>query len=127
MFTHSDGINLSKVSVSMTMNGAVLPILAFYIVAAEESGATQAQLAGTIQNDILKEYMVSTAFLKVHFAIPPITTSTVYVPEGKLHYFGTDCFAASVSGVRASTVGAQYIHLSARRIHAYHPGHLRIH
>jgi methylmalonyl-CoA mutase len=42
----------------MTMNGAVLPILAFYIVAAEESGAQQANLAGTIQNDILKEYMV---------------------------------------------------------------------
>ncbi|MBW2734070.1 MAG: methylmalonyl-CoA mutase [Deltaproteobacteria bacterium] len=51
------GIPLDKVSVSMTMNGAVLPILAFYIVAAQEQGATLEGLAGTIQNDILKEYM----------------------------------------------------------------------
>jgi methylmalonyl-CoA mutase len=49
-----DSIPLDKVSVSMTMNGAVLPILAMYVAAAEESGVTQAQLAGTIQNDILK-------------------------------------------------------------------------
>ncbi|MEZ5606182.1 MAG: methylmalonyl-CoA mutase [Burkholderiaceae bacterium] len=54
-----DGIPLDKVSVSMTMNGAVLPILAGYIVAAEEQGVAQAQLAGTIQNDILKEFMVT--------------------------------------------------------------------
>ncbi|MDP4916398.1 MAG: methylmalonyl-CoA mutase family protein, partial [Haliea sp.] len=53
-----DGIPLDKVSVSMTMNGAVLPILAGYIVAAEEQGVSQDQLAGTIQNDILKEFMV---------------------------------------------------------------------
>lgn len=49
-----DGIPLDKMSVSMTMNGAVLPVLAFYIVAAEEQGVKQAQLSGTIQNDILK-------------------------------------------------------------------------
>jgi methylmalonyl-CoA mutase len=49
-----DGIPLSKVSVSMTMNGAVLPVLAMYIVAAEEQGAKLAHLSGTIQNDILK-------------------------------------------------------------------------
>ena len=53
-----DGIPLDKVSVSMTMNGAVLPVLAGYVVAAEEQGVGQAQLAGTIQNDILKEFMV---------------------------------------------------------------------
>ena len=49
-----DGIPLDKMSVSMTMNGAVLPVLAMYIVAAEEQGVSQDQLQGTIQNDILK-------------------------------------------------------------------------
>ncbi len=58
-----DSIPLDKVSVSMTMNGAVLPILAFYIVAAMEQGATLDQLAGTIQNDILKEYMVRNTYI----------------------------------------------------------------
>ncbi|MCB1857792.1 MAG: methylmalonyl-CoA mutase, partial [Gammaproteobacteria bacterium] len=53
-----DGIPLDKVSVSMTMNGAVLPVMASYIVAAEEQGVTLGQLAGTLQNDILKEFMV---------------------------------------------------------------------
>jgi methylmalonyl-CoA mutase len=58
-----DGIPLDKVSVSMTMNGAVLPILAGYIVAAEEQGVGQEQLAGTIQNDILKEFMVRNTYI----------------------------------------------------------------
>ncbi len=58
-----DGIDLSSVSVSMTMNGAVLPILAFYVVAAEEQGVTPEQLAGTIQNDILKEFMVRNTYI----------------------------------------------------------------
>lgn len=58
-----DGIPLDKMSVSMTMNGAVLPILAFYIVAAEEQGVHQSQLSGTIQNDILKEYMVRNTYI----------------------------------------------------------------
>ncbi|WP_298435185.1 methylmalonyl-CoA mutase [Ottowia sp.] len=58
-----DGIPLDKVSVSMTMNGAVLPILAGYIVAAEEQGVSQNQLAGTIQNDILKEFMVRNTYI----------------------------------------------------------------
>jgi len=58
-----DSIPLDKVSVSMTMNGAVLPILAFYIVTALEHGATLEQLAGTIQNDILKEYMVRNTYI----------------------------------------------------------------
>ncbi len=57
------GIPLDKMSVSMTMNGAVLPILAFYIVAAEEQGVSQEQLTGTIQNDILKEYMVRNTYI----------------------------------------------------------------
>ena len=58
-----DGIPLAKMSVSMTMNGAVLPILAFYIVAAEESGVAPEALSGTIQNDILKEFMVRNTFI----------------------------------------------------------------
>ena len=57
------GIPLDKMSVSMTMNGAVLPVLAFYIVAAEEQGVKWEQLTGTIQNDILKEYMVRNTYI----------------------------------------------------------------
>ncbi len=58
-----DGIPLDQVSVSMTMNGAVLPILAGYVVAAEEQGVGQDQLSGTIQNDILKEFMVRNTYI----------------------------------------------------------------
>ncbi len=57
------GIPLDRISVSMTMNGAVLPVLAFYIVAAEEQGVKPGQLSGTIQNDILKEYMVRNTYI----------------------------------------------------------------
>ena len=58
-----DGIPLDRMSVSMTMNGAVIPILAFFIVAGEEQGVAQAQLDGTIQNDILKEFMVRNTYI----------------------------------------------------------------
>lgn len=58
-----DQIPLDKMSVSMTMNGAVIPILAFYIVAAEEQGVSQELLSGTIQNDILKEFMVRNTYI----------------------------------------------------------------
>ncbi|MBR2687918.1 MAG: methylmalonyl-CoA mutase [Aquamicrobium sp.] len=58
-----DGIPLGEMTVSMTMNGAVLPILALYIVAAEEQGVSQKDLAGTIQNDILKEFMVRNTYI----------------------------------------------------------------
>ncbi len=58
-----DSIPLNRMSVSMTMNGAVLPVLAFYIVAAQEQGAKLDELAGTIQNDILKEYMVRNTYI----------------------------------------------------------------
>lgn len=58
-----DGIPLDKVSVSMTMNGAVIPIMANFIVAAEEQGVSQEKLAGTIQNDILKEFMVRNTYI----------------------------------------------------------------
>ncbi len=69
-----DKIPLDRMSVSMTMNGAVLPVLAFYIVAALEQGATMDQLAGTIQNDILKEYMVRNTY--------------IYPPKGSMRIIG---------------------------------------
>src|SRR3546814_11948862 len=58
-----DGIPLDQMSVSMTMNGAVIPVLAFYIIAAEEQGVSQDKLSGTIQNDILKEFMVRNTYI----------------------------------------------------------------
>lgn len=58
-----DGIPLDQMSVSMTMNGAVIPILAFYIIAAEEQGVSPEELSGTIQNDILKEFMVRNTYI----------------------------------------------------------------
>lgn len=63
MKTLFDQIPLDKMSVSMTMNGAVIPVMAFYIVAAEEQGVKQEQLSGTIQNDILKEFMVRNTYI----------------------------------------------------------------
>ncbi len=67
-----DSIPLDKMSVSMTMNGAVLPVLAFYIVAAEEQGVKQELLTGTIQNDILKEYMVRNTYI-----YPPVPSMKI--------------------------------------------------
>ncbi len=97
-----DGIPLDKMSVSMTMNGAVLPIMAFYIVAAEEQGVSHEQLTGTIQNDILKEYMVRNTY--------------IYPPEGSMRIVG-DIFAytarempkfnsISISGYHMQEAGA---------------------
>ena len=77
-----DGIDLHRWSVSMTMNGAVLPVLAMYVVAAEEQGAPQALLRGTIQNDILKEFMVRNTF--------------IYPPQPSLRIVG-DVFAWTAS------------------------------
>ncbi|NLN38370.1 MAG: methylmalonyl-CoA mutase [Smithella sp.] len=67
-----EGIPLDKVSVSMTMNGAVLPVLAGYIVAAEEQGVLQKQLAGTIQNDILKEFLTRNTYI-----YPPVPSMRI--------------------------------------------------
>ena len=69
-----DQIPLDQMSVSMTMNGAVLPIMAFYIVAAEEQGVQPEQLSGTIQNDILKEFMVRNTY--------------IYPPDGSMRIIG---------------------------------------
>src|SRR5205809_5238204 len=63
MRTLFDGIPLDKMTVSMTMNGAVLPVLALYIVAGEEQGVVPQKLSGTIQNDILKEFMVRNTYI----------------------------------------------------------------
>jgi len=63
MKTLFDGIPLDQMSVSMTMNGAVIPVLAMFVVAGQEQGFTQAQLSGTIQNDILKEFMVRNTYI----------------------------------------------------------------
>jgi methylmalonyl-CoA mutase len=66
------GIPLDRMSVSMTMNGAVLPVMAFYVVAAEEQGVEHARLTGTIQNDILKEYMVRNTYI-----YPPVPSMRI--------------------------------------------------
>ena len=97
-----DQIPLEQMSVSMTMNGAVLPIMAFYIVAAEEQGVTSQPLSGTIQNDILKEFMVRNTY--------------IYPPEGSMRIVG-DIFrycaekmpkfnCISVSGYHMQEAGA---------------------
>src|SRR5450631_802096 len=97
-----DQIPLDQMSVSMTMNGAVLPIMAFYIVAAEEQGVSPKQLSGTIQNDILKEFMVRNTY--------------IYPPEGSMRIIG-DIFGycaakmpkfncISVSGYHMQEAGA---------------------
>ncbi|WP_428387764.1 methylmalonyl-CoA mutase [Mucisphaera sp.] len=97
-----DGIPLDKMSVSMTMNGAVLPVMALYIVAAEEQGVQPEQLAGTIQNDILKEFMVRNTY--------------IYPPEPSMRVIG-DIFAytaermprfnsISISGYHMQEAGA---------------------
>ena len=67
-----DQIPLDQMSVSMTMNGAVIPIMAFYIISAEEQGVTPQQLAGTIQNDILKEFMVRNTYI-----YPPVSSMRI--------------------------------------------------
>jgi hypothetical protein len=71
-----DGIPLDKMSVSMTMNGAALPIMAMYVVAGEEQGVTAGQLAGTLQNDILKEFMVRNTYI-----YPPAPSSMRIVSD----------------------------------------------
>uniref|UniRef100_A0A1I7U5M8 methylmalonyl-CoA mutase n=1 Tax=Caenorhabditis tropicalis TaxID=1561998 RepID=A0A1I7U5M8_9PELO len=100
-----DGINLEKMSVSMTMNGAVIPVLAMYVVAAEESGVSRKLLAGTIQNDILKEFMVRNTY--------------IYPPEPSMRIIG-DIFAytsrempkfnsISISGYHMQEAGADAV------------------
>ncbi|WKY01221.1 hypothetical protein Q1695_015321 [Nippostrongylus brasiliensis] len=100
-----DGIPLDRMSVSMTMNGAVIPVLAMYVVAAEESGVDRSKLTGTIQNDILKEFMVRNTY--------------IYPPEPSMRIIG-DIFAytskempkwnsISISGYHMQEAGADAV------------------
>lgn len=97
-----DGIPLEQVSVSMTMNGAVLPVLAGYIVAAEEQGVSQAQLAGTIQNDILKEFMVRNTYIYPPAPSMRIIGDIIAYCSGNMPRFNT----ISISGYHIQEAGA---------------------
>ncbi len=97
-----DEIPLDKVSVSMTMNGAVLPVLAGYIVAAEEQGVSQDKLAGTIQNDILKEFMVRNTYIYPPAPSMKIIGDIIAYASGNLPKFNT----ISISGYHIQEAGA---------------------
>jgi methylmalonyl-CoA mutase len=97
-----DGIPLDKMSVSMTMNGAVLPVLAMYIVAAEEQGVPQAKLDGTIQNDILKEFMVRNTY--IYPPGPRCASSPTSSPTPRLHMPKFN--SISISGYHMHEAGA---------------------
>ena len=92
-----DGIPLDQVSVSMTMNGAVLPVLAGYIVAAEEQGVAQASLSGTIQNDILKEFMVRNTY--------------IYPPEPSMRIIGDIIAYCSANLPKFNTISISGYHM----------------
>ena len=92
-----DGIPLDTMSVSMTMNGAVLPVLACYVVAAEEQGVGQDQLSGTIQNDILKEFMVRNTYI-----YPPAPVDADRGRHHRAHLAGT-CRGSTRSRSPATT------------------------
>jgi methylmalonyl-CoA mutase len=97
-----DGIPLDKVSVSMTMNGAVLPVLAGYIVAAEEQGVSQDQLSGTIQNDILKEFMVRNTYIYPPAPSMKIIGDIIAYCSARMPRFNT----ISISGYHIQEAGA---------------------
>ncbi len=97
-----DQIPLDTMSVSMTMNGAVLPIMAFYIVAAEEQGVTQKQLTGTIQNDILKEFMVRNTYIYPPASSMRITTDIIRYTATNMPKFNP----ISISGYHMQEAGA---------------------
>ncbi|MBV8502769.1 MAG: methylmalonyl-CoA mutase [Paucibacter sp.] len=97
-----DGIPLDKVSVSMTMNGAVLPVLAGYVVAAEEQGVSQDQLSGTIQNDILKEFMVRNTYIYPPAPSMRIIGDIIEYTAGHMPKFNS----ISISGYHMQEAGA---------------------
>ncbi|MEZ5573249.1 MAG: methylmalonyl-CoA mutase [Halioglobus sp.] len=97
-----DGIPLDKVSVSMTMNGAVLPVLAGYIVAAEEQGVAQKELTGTIQNDILKEFMVRNTYIYPPAPSMKIIGDIIAYCSANMPRFNT----ISISGYHIQEAGA---------------------
>ena len=96
------GIPLDTMSVSMTMNGAVLPVLAFYIVAAEKQGVAQAQLSGTIQNDILKEFMVRNTYIYPPAPSMRIVSDIIAYCAGHMPKFNS----ISISGYHMHEAGA---------------------
>ena len=97
-----DGIPLDEMSVSMTMNGAVLPVLALYIAAAEEQGVKPEQLAGTIQNDILKEFMVRNTYIYPPAPSMRIITDIFGYTSQKMPRFNS----ISISGYHIQEAGA---------------------
>jgi methylmalonyl-CoA mutase len=97
-----DGIPLDKMSVSMTMNGAVIPIMANYIVAAEEQGVKQSQLSGTIQNDILKEFMVRNTYIYPPEPSMRIVADIIAYTAEKMPKFNS----ISISGYHMHEAGA---------------------
>ena len=97
-----DGIPLDKMSVSMTMNGAVLPIMAFYIVAANEQGVKTSDLKGTIQNDILKEYMVRNTYIYPPKESMEIVSNIFKYTSKKMPKFNS----ISISGYHMQEAGA---------------------
>ncbi|MBE7417829.1 MAG: methylmalonyl-CoA mutase [Ideonella sp.] len=97
-----DGIPLDQVSVSMTMNGAVLPVLAGYVVAAEEQGVAQEQLSGTIQNDILKEFMVRNTYIYPPEPSMRIVADIIEYTARKMPKFNS----ISISGYHMQEAGA---------------------
>ncbi len=97
-----DGIPLEKTSVSMTMNGAVLPVLSMFIVAAEEQGADKASLAGTLQNDILKEFMVRNTYIYPPEASMRIVADIIQYTSKHMPKFNP----ISISGYHMQEAGA---------------------
>ena len=102
MKTLFDGIPLNRMSVSMTMNGAVVPILAMFVVAAEEQGADLGQVAGTLQNDILKEFMVRNTYIYPPAASMRIVADIIRFTAGKMPRFNP----ISISGYHMQEAGA---------------------
>ena len=100
-----DGIPLDQVSVSMTMNGAVLPVLAGYIVAAEEQGVSQDQLSGTIQNDILKEFMVRNTYIYPPEPSMRIVADIIEYTSNEMPKFNS----ISISGYHMQEAGANLV------------------
>jgi len=101
-----DGIPLDRVSVSMTMNGAVLPVMAFYVVAAEEQGVKPEQLAGTIQNDILKEFMVRNTYIYPPAPSMRIVADVIGYAARHMPKFNP----ISISGYHMQEAGATAVH-----------------
>ena len=100
-----DGIPLDKMSVSMTMNGAVIPILAFFIVAGEEQGVPRAQLDGTIQNDILKEFMVRNTYIYPPAPSMRIVSDIIAYTSAEMPKFNS----ISISGYHIQEAGATIV------------------